>query len=298
MAEIVFSYNGKETKIKCKPEEKMKEILERYTKQIKIDINKIYFMYNEKKIDENLNFNELAEEEDKKSNIMKILVNHKKESIIKSEEIICPICKKLIFIEASNYKLIFHGYNCEHKIRNILLKDYERTQNIKISCECKEENKDINQDNKDNQEFWICLKCNKNLCPKCKDIHGKENENEHKIIKYNLKNCFCNNHYEKYSKCCLQCKKNLCKECKDHEKHSIIEYEKINYHNQELKGSLNKLRVEIDKIKKKLDNIIENLEIYYKLNENLYNNKYREYKNYEALMNISLKMKKKLKTVL
>ncbi len=35
MTEIVFSYNGKETKIKCKQEEKMKEILERYTKTVK-----------------------------------------------------------------------------------------------------------------------------------------------------------------------------------------------------------------------------------------------------------------------
>ena len=106
--------------------------------------------------------------------------NQKKESIIKSEEIICPICKKTTFIEVSNYKLNFRGNSCEHNIRNILLKDYEKTQNINIICECKEENK-----NKNNQEFWICLKCNKNLCPKCKDIHGKENENEK--MKMNIK---------------------------------------------------------------------------------------------------------------
>jgi len=66
-----------------------------------------------------------------------------------------------------------------------------------------------------------------------------------------------------------------------------MEYEKIEYSNHELKGSVNKLKIEIDEIKQKLDNIIENIEIYYKINENLYNNKYREYKNYEALMNIN-----------
>ena len=245
MEEIVFSYNGEETKIECKPEEKMKEILERYTKQLKIDINKIHFMYNEKKLDENLNFNQLAEEKDKNNNIMKIFVNQKKENIIKSEEIICPICKKLTFIDVSDYKLIFHGNNCEHKIRNILLKDYEKTQNTKILCECKEENKD-NKDNQDNQEFLICLKCNKNLCQKCKDIHGKENENEHKVIEYNKKNFICNNHYEKYSKYCLQCKKNLCEKCNAHSEHAIMEYEKIEYSNHELKGSVNKLKIEID----------------------------------------------------
>ena len=35
MAKIVFSYNEKEVKIKCRPEEKVKELLEIY-KQIKI----------------------------------------------------------------------------------------------------------------------------------------------------------------------------------------------------------------------------------------------------------------------
>ena len=89
-------------------------------------------------IKENLNFNEFDEEENKK-NIMNIIVDEKKESIIKSEEIICPICKKIVFISAFNYKLFFHGNNCEHRIRNLLLKDYEKTQNIDISCEkCKE----------------------------------------------------------------------------------------------------------------------------------------------------------------
>ena len=67
--------------------------------------------------------------------------NQKKENIIKSEEIICPICKKITFIDVSNYKLTFHN-NCKHNIRNILLKDYEETQNFNISCECKEENKE------------------------------------------------------------------------------------------------------------------------------------------------------------
>ena len=37
-------------------------------------------MYKGKKIDENLNSNKLTEEDDKKSNIMKMLVNQKKKS--------------------------------------------------------------------------------------------------------------------------------------------------------------------------------------------------------------------------
>ena len=188
MAEIKSGYNKQETKIKRKQEENMKEI------------------------DENLNFKSLAEEEDKKRNIINTLVNEKKESVFKSEDIICPICKKIVFITALDYKLFFHGNNCKHRFRNILLKDYEKTQNIDVSCEkCKEGNKNT-------QKFFICLKCNINLCQHCKDKHEKEKEKgiEHIIKEYNLRNFFCSNHFEKYSKFCLQCKKNLCKECIDH----------------------------------------------------------------------------------
>ena len=81
------------------------------------------------------------------------------------------------------------------------------------------------------------------------------------------------------------CKKNLCEECKGHNNHKIKEFIKINNNNQEIKGYIDKLKDEINKIKQKLDNIIENLEIYNKINENLYKDKYREYKNYEKLMN-------------
>ena len=37
-----------------------------------------------------------------------------------------------------------------------------------------------------NNELFICLNCNINLCPLCKSKHKKE----HKIINYELKNIF------------------------------------------------------------------------------------------------------------
>ena len=74
MSEILFTYNGNETKIQYNKDEKINEICKRYITKIQIDINKIYFIYNGNKINEELNFNEHANEEDKKRNIMNILV--------------------------------------------------------------------------------------------------------------------------------------------------------------------------------------------------------------------------------
>ena len=106
MAELIFLYNENETKIQCNKEEKIKEICKRYITKIQIDINTIYFIYNGNKINEDLNFNEQANEEDKKRNIMNILVyDINKENIYISDEIICPICKENILINIKDYKI-------------------------------------------------------------------------------------------------------------------------------------------------------------------------------------------------
>ena len=102
MAKVIFTYNGNETIIQCNIDEKMKDICQRFAKKLQIEIDKIYFIYNGSKINEELNFNEQANEEDRKRNIMNVLVNdindRKEEKIVKSKEVICPICKENILI--------------------------------------------------------------------------------------------------------------------------------------------------------------------------------------------------------
>ena len=73
-ANIVFTYNGKETNIECKKDEKIIEICKIFSIKIKIEMKKIYFIYNGNKINENLNFNQHSNESDKKRNTMNILV--------------------------------------------------------------------------------------------------------------------------------------------------------------------------------------------------------------------------------
>ena len=110
MAELIFLYNGNETKIQCNKDEKFKEICQRYITKIQIDPDKIYFIYNGNRINDDLNFYEHINEEDKKRNKMNILVYdinnlNDKENICISDEIICPICKENILINIKDYRI-------------------------------------------------------------------------------------------------------------------------------------------------------------------------------------------------
>ena len=104
MIKAKFSYKEIDTEIQCNINEQIKDIFKRYTNKIGIDISKVYFIYSGNIIIDNLIINEIINEEDKRRNIMNILVdeNNKtiiKENIIKSKEIICPKCHESIFIK-------------------------------------------------------------------------------------------------------------------------------------------------------------------------------------------------------
>ena len=70
---------------------------------------------------------------------MNILVFDKDENnymdgkIIKSKEVICPECNEGILISIKDYKINLNGCKNNHKKYNILLDEYENTQNIDLS---------------------------------------------------------------------------------------------------------------------------------------------------------------------
>ena len=150
MSEIIFSYQGNQTSIQCETNEKMKDICLKFTNKLELDINKIYFLFNGDKI----NVNEEAKLMDiikgKEINEIVILVNDineeiKKENIILSKEVICPICKENISLNFYNYKINLINCKNNHNINHILIKDFKNSQKIDISkiiCEiCKIKNK-------------------------------------------------------------------------------------------------------------------------------------------------------------
>ena len=67
---------------------------------------------------------------------MNIVINKNnddnKEELI-SKDIICPECKENILLDFENYKINLKGCKNNHKINNILFKEFEETQKIDIS---------------------------------------------------------------------------------------------------------------------------------------------------------------------
>ena len=237
---VIFIFNGINTTIQCKKEDKMKDICYNFISKIQIDINQLYFIYSGNNINFELTFNQQANLNDKERNQMNILVFEKSNTImgegtIKSKEIICPQCQENCLIRFENYEVKLYDCRNNHEINNILLEEYNNSQIInELDIICN----NCNQNNKYksyNNQFYKCLTCKKNLCPICKSTHYKE----HKIIDYENKNYICEEHKDFFISYCNECKKNLCIISKSkHNNHEIINYENILSNEEEIKEEI------------------------------------------------------------
>ena len=179
MVEIEFIYYGININIKCNLNEKMKDIYNRFMDKVNLKNNNIYYTYNDQILnDEELTFEEVANIEDKERKKMNIIIYNniieiKEKEIIKSKNIICPECKENIRMNINEYKIDLYKCKNGHNIKNILLNEFEETQNINMTdiiCNiCKNNNKSISSNN----IFYKCLTCNNNICPLCKSNHDK-----------------------------------------------------------------------------------------------------------------------------
>ena len=253
MVEVNFAYNGINTTMYCKNDDKFQDICEKYCIKIEKDINKLIFIYGGEILKKELKLKDVINQIDKVNLKMNILVYDnntmiEKERIIESKDIICPKCGEICLINLNDYKIKLN--NCKNKHENIILiNEFEDTQNInenKIKCDICNNNKGKTYDNK----FYICGECNKKICPLCKEKHNKE----HKIIiDYDNKNYYCKKHNETYISYCDICKENLCFKCDmEHDNnHRIILY-------REIKPNINKNKMkEIKDIIDKFNNNID-----------------------------------------
>ena len=125
MSLIIFSYDGAELPIQCQTNDKLIKILNKLSNKITIDFNSINILYSGQLIkDKELTFHQIANESDKKRNIMNMqildnLPKKEKESYIKSKQIICPECKENIRISIENYKIQLYDCINFHNINNI-----------------------------------------------------------------------------------------------------------------------------------------------------------------------------------
>ena len=297
MIEVIFIYRGVKTTIQCNLNDKMKTPIEKLRVKVGInDLNKIYFLYSGKIINENYTLKEIIGINDSQINKLNILVNdieesnlNNKEKIIfeKSKNIICPECGEISLIKINDYKIKLYGCKNGHETNDILFNTYENTQKrdiSKIICNnCQQNNKADSY----NKVFYRCQDCNKNICVICKLSHNKN----HNIIDYEYKDFICDKHNESYCRYCKDCNINLCLSCEPkHENHNIIslmmDVDKIKSDMDNMRNIINIFNNNINNIIKKLKKVSENLEIFYKIYNELiiiYENKKR---NYELFHNI------------
>ena len=299
MSEITFTYNGNLTQIQCNKHEKIKDIFNRYLYKIQKDKNSIYFIYSgNNNINEELTFEQLANQDDKMRNKMNIIVfdnstllNRNTNVLFqKSKEIICPICYDNSKLCVEDYNLFLYGCKYNHKIDNILINEFEKTQYIdmsKILCEiCQVKNKGKTYNNM----FYRCNTCKINICPLCKSNHNKT----HNIIDYDNKNYICERHNEIYSLYCNNCAVNLCMYCEnEHIYHNISSFGKImpnfemlSIFMKKFKEIIDKYKNDIKKIINMLNKTVENIDIYYNILNEIINNYDLKKNNYQILYNL------------
>ena len=174
MAKVVFTFENVEIIIQCNTKDKMKDIFMKFSLKTQKDLNNLYFIYNGNIIKDDMEYGQVLNEEDKKRNTMNIIAyenNSLNESMIKSNEVICPECKESILIDIKDYQINLNKCKNGHQISNILLKDFEKTQYIDKSK--------INTNNKCLKHKIIfdayCNDCNLNLCLKCFMEHRDHN---------------------------------------------------------------------------------------------------------------------------
>ena len=149
MAKVEFNFRGTTTAIPCSENDIMKDICKKFAIKVEIDINDVYFLYSGNNLNLNLTFSQVANHLDMERKIMSILVNdinsstviNDRSNIIKSIYPICPQCKENIIFEIKDYKINLYGCKNGHNFKDILINEYEKTQEIdllKIECnECK-----------------------------------------------------------------------------------------------------------------------------------------------------------------
>ena len=259
--ELSFIYKGQKTSIQGDINLPMKNNLEAFKNKLKLNDINLRFEYKNEAINEDITLKDFISNNQIVNNQIEIIVieeNEDKKEIL-SENIICPVCKKEArIINITDDEIIL---KCSRDHNNIIIKtEFLKSQMIikpKIKCKCKCK---YNLNNKKR----FCLTCKKSLCTFCEKDHKKDN-NEHLIIDYSQKNCYCLKHNESKNQfiCyCKTCKKNLCWLCNNlHRNHQTEKLNEIYYLKKKMilkqkafSSILEKFEKSFEELKKQLDN--------------------------------------------
>ena len=249
MFTAIISIYGGTKNVKCGLGETIRDIC----KNANININGYYLIYQGTSINIDNRLENIINEDDKRTKIVRFLACEKieKNNKIKSKDIICPRCGENIYMNIKDYKINLFDCNNKHKINNLLLNKFVKTQIIdlsKIICNiCKQTKYYFYK-----HLLYRCLECGINICPLCKLKHDKN----HKIINYDEKNYICIEHNERYIYYCPQCELNICLLCElKHKNHNISMFNR--YNKNKLLDELYEFEKNIDNFNKSISEILE-----------------------------------------
>ena len=275
MAEVIFIHGVLFINVQCNLNDKMKDIIKKLEEKVKITSGNVYYLYNGYILNnEELTFEQIANEDDKNSKKISItiiddILDIKKKEERKLKYIICPECKESIRMEINEYKINLSKCKNGHNIEDILLNEFEETQNTEIICDiCKQNN----------------------------------NEFHNKIINYDEKYYKCSEHNDDYIAYCEDCKKNLCSICEGHKEHKRIFFMDILPKKEDLiktkdiiESTINKFNSQIRVLISILNDVKDKINIYYKIYEDIINNYDNKNRNYEIIYNINQLQNNKIK---
>ena len=229
--------------------------------------------------------------------VYNLYINHKNDKT--SENIICPDCKNLTFLNFGDDNINNcknnHEKECSNEYKSItqFMKNQIIDEN-EIKCSICNNSKNLYGDN-----FYICS-CQKKLCQLCNDKHEKNGK--HTSLNFDRRYTICNQHLTQFTSYCLNCNINLCQICEiDHENHKnkIILFKKEipnEKRKNEIINEINLLLSNIMQYKKEINELKDLFNFFINnLNEDIdsYKNLYyklfiiiNNLKNYQNIKNI------------
>ena len=256
---VTFFYQDKKIQIVCKESDKMENMFQQFINELKDGSQKEHYIYY-------CGVHKLGHESTIKDNKY---LSYKKEiditvqrklRIIKCPKCICNDC----IINLNNYIASFYGCKNKHSF-NQVYDQYINLQKIDgDEIKCTDSSCENTQQNY-NKGFYKCLDCSEITDHSkyfCKD--HIDNHKDHKYIKYDKKNYYCEKHFKFFIKYCFTHNQNLCEDCeKEHKKDKIANYQAMTPDIEKLKESLNimgkniaKLKIIIDDIKSRLEDTL------------------------------------------
>ena len=120
MVEVVFDYKQIQTIIQANFDDSFNTIVNKFINVTHLNLDEIYFLYDDNNIKNNDRIDNIMSESDKKNNKIEILVKTmiEQRNMKKSNEIICPFCKEICKYEIKDHKIKLYECKNGHEIDN------------------------------------------------------------------------------------------------------------------------------------------------------------------------------------